>query len=167
MSFTNTLPSHLRPCREKVFGDGRPRPLDRNAKVRVMTLARALMRRTEKGKAYGPVTAKALAVLEALLWGFHNARSGLCFPSYEKIAERAGCARSTVAEAIKALEDAGLLTWVNRLKRVRERCQDLFGRSGSLVRVLRTSNGYRFNDPKGAAERGFPSKSDFPSGTPI
>jgi AraC-like DNA-binding protein len=156
----------LRRRREKVFGDGRPRPLDRNAKARVMTLARALMRRTEKGKAYGPVTAKAPAVLEALLWGFHNARSGLCFPSYEKFAERAGCARSTVAEAIKALEDAGLLTWVNRLKRVRERRQDLFGPSGSLVRVLRTSNGYRFNDPKGAAERGFASKSYFPSGTP-
>jgi hypothetical protein len=167
MPVCNPLPNHLRRRREKVFGDGRPRPLDRNAKVRVMTLARALMRRTEKGKAYGEITAKALAVLEALLWGFHNARSGLCFPSYEKIAERAGCARSTVAEAIKALEDAGLLTWVNRLKRVRERCRDLFGHSGSLVRVLRTSNGYRFHDPKGAAERGFASKSDFPSGTPI
>jgi DNA-binding MarR family transcriptional regulator len=167
MPVCNPLPNHLRRHREKVFGDGRPRPLDRNAKARVMTLARALMRRTEKGKAYGPITAKALAVLEALLWGFHNARSGLCFPSYEKIAERAGCARSTVAEAIKALEDAGLLTWVNRLKRVRERCKDLFGHSGSLVRVIRTSNGYRFNDPKGAADRGFPSKSDFPSGTPI
>ena len=89
MSYPATLPAHLRPRREKVFGDGRPRPLDRNAKARVMTYARALMRRTEKGKAYGQVTAKALAVLEALLWGFHNARSGLCFPSYETIAERA------------------------------------------------------------------------------
>ena len=68
--------------REKLFGDGRPRPLDRNAKARIMTFARALMRRTEKGKAYGAITAKALAVLEALLWGFHNARSGLCFPSW-------------------------------------------------------------------------------------
>ena len=104
---------------------------------------------------------------KALLWGFHNARSGLCFPSYETIAARAGCARSTVAEAIKALEDAGLLTWVNRIKRVRERCEDLFGHRGSRVRVIRTSNGYRFNDPKGAADRGFSSKSDFPSGTPI
>jgi hypothetical protein len=52
------------------------------------------------------LTAKALVVLEALLWAFHNARSGLCFPSYEKLAEAAHCARSTVAEAIKALEDA-------------------------------------------------------------
>ena len=167
MSFATTLPRHLRPRREKVFGDGRPRPLDRNAKARIMTFARALMRRTEKGKAYGAITAKALAVLEALLWGFHNARSGLCFPSYDKIAECAGCARSTVAEAIKALEDAGLLTWVNRIVRIRERCQDLFGHHGSRVRVIRTSNGYQFNDPKSAASKGFSSKSDFPSGTSI
>ena len=92
MSFAHALPVHLRRRREKVFGDDRPRPVDRNAKVRIMPLARALSLRTEKGKAYGAVTAKALAVLEALLWGFHNARSGLCFPSYEKIADRAGCA---------------------------------------------------------------------------
>jgi Helix-turn-helix domain len=167
MSFATALPYHLRPRREKVFGDGRPRPLDGNAKARIMTFARALMRRTEKGKAYGPVTAKALAVLEALLWGFHNARSGLCFPSYQTIAERAGCARSTVAEAIKALEEAGLLSWVNRITRIRERCQDLFGHFGTRWRVIRTSNGYQFNDPKGAASKGFPSKSDFPSGTRI
>jgi Helix-turn-helix domain len=54
-------------------------------------------------------------VLEALLWAFHNAKSGLCFPSYETIAEAAHCARSTVAEAIKALEDAGIMTWVQRV----------------------------------------------------
>jgi hypothetical protein len=67
--------------REKMFGLGRPRALDRNAKVRIMHWARCLSRRTEPGKAYGVVTAKALAVLEALLWAFHNAKSGLCFPS--------------------------------------------------------------------------------------
>jgi DNA-binding MarR family transcriptional regulator len=159
------LPASLRPRREKLFGDGRPRPLDRNGKARVMVYARALMRRTEKGRAYGQITAKALAVLEALLWGFHNAKSGLCFPSYETIAERAGCARSTVGEALKALEAAGVLTWVNRIMRVRERCADLFGYMGSRVRIIRTSNGYAFNDPKGAADRGFSSKSDFKSGT--
>ena len=167
MPIATTLPRHLRPRREKVFGDGRPRAMDRNAKVRVMTFARALMRRTEKGRAYGQVTAKALAVLEALLWGFHNARSGFCFPSYATIADRAGCARSTVAEALRALEAAGVLSWVNRIKRVRERCADLFGQMGTRIRVLRTSNAYHFTDPKGLANRGFPSKSDFPSGTPI
>ncbi len=49
MSFATTLPRHLRPRREKLFGDGRPRPMDRNAKARVMVYARALMRRTEVG----------------------------------------------------------------------------------------------------------------------
>ena len=116
------LPRHLRPRREKVFGDGRPRPLDREAKVRIMTFARALMRRIEKGKHYGAITAKAYAVLQALLWTRHNARSGLCFPSYETIADDAGCARSTVAECIKALEEAGILSWVHRIKRVGEKC---------------------------------------------
>src|SRR6476620_324846 len=54
--------------REKV----RLAPLDRNAKVRVMMVARALMHH-ETGKAYGKISAKALAVLTALLWRFHNA----------------------------------------------------------------------------------------------
>ena len=47
------------------------------ARPRSGSCIRCLSRRTEKGRAYGVVTAKALAVLEALLWGFHNARSGL------------------------------------------------------------------------------------------
>ena len=130
-----------------MFGLGRPRALDRNAKVRIMHWARCLSRRTEKGRAYGVVTAKALAVLEALLWAFHNAKSGLCFPSYEKIAEAAACARSTVAEAIKALESAGILSWVQRIKRVREPCPDLLGDDGWRWRVLRTSNAYNSRDP--------------------
>ena len=157
-----------------MFGLGRPRALDRNAKVRIMHWARCLSRRTEKGRAYGVVTAKALAVLEALLWAFHNTRSGLCFPSYEAIAEAAHCARSTVAEAIKALEDAGILSWVQRVKRVRERCADLLGDQGWRWRVLRTSNAYNFREP-GAVDRpqnppetlGFSSKSEKPTGTPI
>lgn len=152
------------PRREKAFGSGRPRALDRNAKVRIMVRARALSRRTEKGKHYGIITAKALAVLEALLWGFHNARSGLCFPSYETIAERAGCARSTVYAAISMLESAGVLSWVNRIKRIRERCDDLLGPDGSRTRVIRISNAYHFFDPSPPA-RTFPSKSEFLSGT--
>jgi hypothetical protein len=147
--------------REKMFGLGRPRALDRNAKVRIMHWVRCLSRRTEKGRAYGVVTAKALAVLEALLWAFHNAKSGLCFPSYERIAEAAGCARSTGAEALKALEEAGVLTWVQRIKRVREACPDLMGDNGWRWRVLRTSNAYNFCDP-GCPDS---SKSEKPPGT--
>jgi hypothetical protein len=151
--------------REKVFGLGRPRSLDRNAKARIMHWARCLSRRTEKGRAYGEITAKALAVLEALLWAFHNARSGLCFPSYEKIAEAASCARSTVAEAIKALEDAGVLSWVHRIKRVREAAPDLFDGHGWRWRVIRTSNAYNFRDPQAAVGAPIPSKSEKPTGT--
>ena len=167
MPIPRALPRHLRPRREKVFGDGRPRPLDRNAKARIMHTARALMHRTEKGKHYGKLTAKYVAVLEALLWSFHNARSGLCFPSYEKIAERARCTASTVGEAIKALEDCGLLSWVNRIVRIRERSADLFGHLVNRWRVIRTSNGYQFHDPKGGDSTGFGSNTEFPSGTSI
>jgi hypothetical protein len=152
--------------REKMFGLGRPRALDRNAKVRIMHWARCLGRRTEKGKAYGQVTAKALAVLEALLWGFHNAKSGACFPSYERIAEAAGCARSTVAQALKALEDARILSWVQRIKRVREPCPDLLGTNGWRWRVLRTSNSYAFSDPSPAGAQPNSSKSEKETGTP-
>jgi hypothetical protein len=59
-----------------------------------MTRAGALKQCTEKGKHYGLLTAKCRDALEALLWSFHNARSGLCFPSLEKIAEKAKVARS-------------------------------------------------------------------------
>ena len=137
-----------KPRREKMFGEGRALPLDRNAKARIMVLARALMQRTEEGKHYGVLTAKFVAVLGALLWGFHNAQSGRCFPSYERIAEKADCARSTVYEAIRALEDAGILTWVNRIARIREWGPDLFGRAQNRWRVIRTSNAYTFVDPQ-------------------
>jgi Helix-turn-helix domain len=125
---------------------------NRNAKARLTTLARALSHPTEKGKHYGVLTDKFLSVLNALLWGFHNAASGRCFPSYESIAERAHCNRDTVYQAIHALEAAGILTWVNRIKRVREWVGDLFGRAQSRTRVVRTSNAYTFNDPKPAAK---------------
>jgi hypothetical protein len=116
--------------------------------ARLMHRARALMQRTAPGKHYGPVTAKALAVLEALLWRFHNAKDGRCFPSYPRIAEAAGCAYSTVSAAIQALEAAGLLEWVNRIKRVRKWAPGLPGIGASRIRVVRTSNAYAFRDPK-------------------
>ena len=96
----------LAPKRPKVFGGGRPKPMDRNAKARIMTLARALKRRTAPGRHYGQLTAKAVDVLEALLWSFHNGKTGLCFPSLAKIAEAAHCARSTVQKALEALARA-------------------------------------------------------------
>jgi hypothetical protein len=152
--------------REKVFGPGRALPLDRNQKVRVLAFAKAWTAAHKiPGQHKGPLTRAFLDVLSALLWGFHNSRSGVCFPSYERIAERAECARSTVAEAIKALEFAGVLTWQNRITRIRERCTDLFGREGWRWRVIRTSNAYAFRDPQAVNSRPVPSKSENRTGT--
>jgi hypothetical protein len=134
--------------REKLFGNGRLVPLDREAKNRIQVLMRALTHPTEPGKHYGAVTAKAEAVGRVLLWVFHNAGTGRCFPSYEAIAKAADCNRDTVAEAIKMLEAAGILTWCNRRARVTVR---------GVRKVVRISNSYRFIDPG--------SKSEFPSET--
>jgi hypothetical protein len=152
--------------REKVFGPGRQVPLDRNQKARIAAYARAWSRlHRQDGQHKGPITRTFLDVLQALLWGFHNSRSGVCFPSYERIAEKAECARSTVAEALRVLEWAGVLTWQHRITRIRERCTDLFGRHGWRWRVIRTSNCYQFADPQAAVSASIPSKSGNRPGT--
>ena len=63
--------------REKVFGPGWAAPLDRNAKARITAYARAwTARNRQPGQHKGPITRAFLDVLHALLWGFHNSRSG-------------------------------------------------------------------------------------------
>ena len=152
--------------REKVFGPGRAVPLDRNAKARILAYARAWSARNRQPRQHrGPITRAFLDVLQALLWGFHNSRSGACFPSYERIAEKAECARSTVAEALKALEWAGVLTWQNRITRILVRERDLFGQWAARWQVIRTSNAYVFTDPKPQPAAAFACKSENPTGT--
>jgi hypothetical protein len=148
--------------RERIFaGFERPIKIDRNLRVRIIARAQALSRKVEKGKHYGSITGKDIAVLRALLFEFLNWNDGRCFPSYEKISIAADCCRSHVATALKRIEAAGLLTWVNRLKWVRESCRDLFGRDGVQKRVHRTSNSYRFFDPGETPRRMFTAKSKF------
>jgi Helix-turn-helix domain len=152
--------------REKVFGPGRAVPLDRNAKCRIQAYARAWSaRHRQPGQHKGPITRAFREVLHAQLWGLHNAWDGRCFPSYVRIPMKSGCARSTVAEALKVLEWAGVLTWQHRTTRIRERTTDLFGRISWRWRVIRTSNAYVFYDPKSADRRQLCSKSENRSGT--
>jgi hypothetical protein len=153
--------------REKVFGPGRALPLDKNAKARVEVYAKGCNAQHKQPRQHcGPLTRTYLQVLNVLLWDFHNSRDGRCYPSYEAIAAKAECARSVVAEALKALEWAGVLSWQNRIVRVRERCLDLFGHSGWRWRVIRTSNAYVFRDPQARAG-GIPaSQSENRTGTP-
>jgi hypothetical protein len=166
MSATTVLPKHLRPCREKVFGPARGVALDRNAKVRIAVYAKAWsVRHRLPGQHRGPLTRAYLEVLEALLWGFHNSKNGLCFPSYEAIAAKAQCCRDTVYEAIRALEAADVLTWVNRIVREEVREPDLFGKLTSRWRIVRTSNAYVFRDPLPCAEGRGGTESENSPGT--
>jgi hypothetical protein len=124
--------------RDKVFGAGRSTPIDRAAKLAIQARAKAYNAANKRpGQHIGPLTRAYLDVLRALLWKFHNALTGRCFPSYEAIAEAANVSRATAADAIVALEAAGVLTWVNRLVRHRVPA------TGVLV-LRRLSNGYRF-----------------------
>ncbi|MBV9828107.1 MAG: helix-turn-helix domain-containing protein [Alphaproteobacteria bacterium] len=166
MPETTRLPNHLRPRREKVFGAARGIPLDGNAKARIMVYARAYnAKHRQPGQHRGPLTRAIMEVLEALLWHFHNSKSGLCFPAYEAIAVKAECCRDTVYEAIKALEDANILTWVNRIWREQVRERDLFGKWVTNWRIIRTSNAYLFRDPLPCAEGREGTKSENPAGT--
>jgi hypothetical protein len=125
--------------RKKVFGEGKAVPLDRNGKHRVWAFAVAFTAfHRRKGQHLGPLTRATLDVLRVLLWGFHNAKSGRCFPSYQQIAERAKTTPKTVGLAIQALEAAGVLSWENRLIRRTIRGQTV---------PERTTNAYWFYDP--------------------
>ena len=137
MPITNPLPRHLKPRRAKVFSDGRQTPIDRNDRARVMLLAEAARRK-------GEITRAAVDVLRALLFQFANLRDGRCFPSYDRIAEAAGCCAKTVGRCLPDLEAAGLVSWVNRIVRIRERVAGLGGMWAAIWRVKRTSNAYDF-----------------------
>jgi hypothetical protein len=143
MPIANTLPKHLRPRREKIFGLAKGFPHDRNARVRIQTYVLAWnAKQKQQGQHQGPITAAYQRVLHALLWHFTSYRDGLCFPSYETIAEKARCCRNTVYAAILALEQTGVFSWVQRIDRVAERGKDLFGHWMNSYRIVRRSNVY-------------------------
>jgi hypothetical protein len=59
----------------------------------------------------------------------------------------AKCASSSVIVGIKSLEDAGLLSWVKRITRIRRQEHDLLGHPISIDQVIRTLNAYHLIDP--------------------
>jgi hypothetical protein len=125
------------------FGDPERRRLDRNLVHRILFLAEALDRRTRgKGQHGGLLKAKGLDVLRALLRGFYSYRDGTCFPSYEAIAEMAGCCRATVAAKLRILEQLGLV------ETIRRKVVASFTSRAQRVRfdvAVQTSNSYTFN----------------------
>jgi hypothetical protein len=129
--------------RSSRFGDPERRRLDRNLVARILWLAEALDRRTRgKGQHGGLLKAKGLDVLRALLRGFYSYRDGTCFPSWEAIAEAAGCCRETVRAKLRILEQLGII------ETVRRKVVASFTSRVQRVRVdfaVQTSNSYVFN----------------------
>src|SRR3954462_2437267 len=127
------------------FGPPERRKLDRNLVAKILFLAEALDRRTRGPRQHGGLLkAKGLDVLRALLKRFYCYLTGECFPSYDEIAEAAGCCRATVAAKLRILEQLGIIetirrkvvaSFISRVHRVR------------FDVAVQTSNAYRFNLP--------------------
>jgi hypothetical protein len=159
------LPPALRPRREKVFGHGPAIRLDGNAKARLWAFAQGWTAKHRQQRQHrGPITRAFMEILKTMLWGFHNNETGRCFPSYETIAARARCNRDTVYEAIKVFEQADILTWVNRITRIKVQELDLFGHKVARWQTIRTSNAYIFRDPLPCAPHREVYKSENPTG---
>jgi hypothetical protein len=114
-----------------------------------MAYARAYSASHRTGRQHmGPLTRATLDILRCVVYDFHNSKSGRCYPGYQSIAAKAGFARSTVGKALAALEVAGVLTWVHRLKRRMFRAPDaLTGKIDLQFKVERNSNSYTLKLP--------------------
>jgi DNA-binding MarR family transcriptional regulator len=119
------------------------RPLDRNERARILTLAEQLERRTKpEGGRCGVLGLTGLAVLRALVCGFLRRSDGLCCPSVSAIREKTGLSRSVIFEALNKLEAAGIITRTRRLVRK-------VVSIGGLARLttVQGSNLYAFAEP--------------------
>lgn len=130
-------------------GDQWRRPLDRNDRARVLMRAEALERRTKaKHKRDGVLGQSALTLLRCLLSHFQNAKTGRLDPSYTQMQKITGFCRETIAKALKALENAGILEIMRRI--VRERCRvwvEELKKFSYYDRVVQTTNAYMVNFP--------------------
>lgn len=148
LSFDQPAKRLDRRTRPKVFTTDRSTPLDRAEKARIIDKAVKARQAWRTTPHLPKLTRLHIDVLRSLLFSFHNSKTGKCVPSYERIAERAMCSRASVYNAIKALEAHGLLTWANRLKRIRAPALGLPGIGATRIRVVRWSNCYDFDKPE-------------------
>jgi hypothetical protein len=90
-------------------------PVRRKEAARLYHQARAFERQTRQpGRQDGTLGRNGLAVLHALVFDCLNYASGRLDPSYETIARLACISVRSVARGLKALQAAGVLTWVRR-----------------------------------------------------
>jgi hypothetical protein len=150
----------IRVKRERRYGEPETLTIDRNLRVRLWVAAKAYNAAEKaKGEHGGPLTHAMLRVFGELLFYFAGKRG--CWPAYEQIAAKAGVARSTVALAIRALENAGFIRVINRIVRVDHWMTDMFGRRARITAIERLSNSYVLCwQHKSASNASFVSKSD-------
>jgi hypothetical protein len=131
--------------------DWRPhsRILDRNERAKIMALAEALERRTKPaGKRNGVLGHVGLTVLRCLMFGFLNAKTGLCCPSYQTLQVRTGLCRQSIANGLARLEQTGLIKIVRRLVRERvNRISPITGEPESYVGTVQTTSLYSLHRP--------------------
>jgi hypothetical protein len=109
--------------------------LDRNQKARIIFCAEQRELNSKlPGKKDGIIGQSGLRVLRCLLQQFHNASTGLCFPSYTAIQARSGLCRQAVTDGLHRLELAGVITILRRLRR-------------EGWRLLQDTNSYLFKQP--------------------
>ena len=136
------------------------RPLDRNERARILSLAEALERRTRPpGARNGVVSQVGLQVLRALLLRLLRGSDGLCSPGVATIQKVTGLSRSAIFEALNRLEASGILKRTRRLVR---KVLD-FGGIARLTTV-QASNLYAFFEP-GPMAHLLPVKRRIRSGT--
>lgn len=131
--------------REVMFGLPKGRPLNKSQRAALWRYAENYNRQYRRpGQHGGPLTHATFRVLHALL-NHTNWSSGHCYPSIETLAKSANCACSTVQLALKALEQAQIINWINRLVFVRTKVTcPLTGRVSFVRQPRRTSNFYVF-----------------------
>lgn len=124
------------------------RPLSRRNAARIIQaaekydrLARMRHRRGRTRAKNGDLGHVAIAVLRALLFRFHDFRSGQIDPALETIARAIGHSTAAVHAAAKRLREHGFLVWLRRYVKT--------GREGLRgPQVEQTSNAYQVRIPK-------------------
>ena len=130
--------------RDKIFGRGRPSFLTGQERRRLLAEASKLQREAYSRQDQGSFSRCCHGVLYVLLFKFGHSKTGQCFPALAAIAAAAGCCINTVQTCLKHMEAAGLLSWVNTLRRGTVEGVDMFGERYRRQVPLRGPNAYGF-----------------------
>ncbi|GGL48233.1 hypothetical protein [Caulobacter rhizosphaerae] len=104
--------------------------------------AKVSMATRSKGRRRGELTDIDVQILEALIFGFMDWRTGRLEPTYAAIGKKTGRGRATIAASLQRLEDAKILERLRRFKRIE-------GADGKAEpQVEQAPNAYRVSLPQ-------------------